>query len=573
MEKEEYGQIDQALVERAQQGDTEAFGELIEKHRAQAHRIAQRITGDPHLADDIVQDALIRAFLHLGALADTSRFLPWLHRIVRNQANMRLRRGGPYKHERPFTSYGMDREQVDWDDLDSVLHHLTRSTKPTSEQDPEAHLLRKELYETIHALLHCLNQKERGMFEAYFFRQLAPEEIAAMFQTTTGSVYTYLHRSRLKLRKEQVRVALGLSQEKGRSLLRKSKVLELPPWPDSAVCRMSFVDRVGHMLAYVGDPRDGAELMGRSGFAFQMTISNRNTFADGLYMFDWRSKWTLFMKELGYDTSLLCGQLAGSPVPLLGAVERFPVVLPIEEAVLPFIRKYIELGKPLLYFDTAVSRPYIHEWTLVYGYDDEQRIVYVTDPIRPEGRTLTYDEVTDNPVRFLAAIDGKTSTGAGHTGQHSWKDALHQAVQLARSGSGYHPRTSYLSYTSGLAVYDRWIHHLSQGESAPPNRYGMGQLAWVYAGAKRQAAAYARTARLRGEAMRLALLAAEAYEQTAEALEGLSGMLPFARGVSALTLAECERCAEWLTKAKEFEAAATSYLEKALRTIDKETRP
>lgn len=99
-------EYDRIWVKRAQLGDTEAFSELIEQHRSTAHRWADRMTGDPHLADDVVQDALICAFLHLGSLEDTSRFLPWFYRIVINQASMRLRRGGPYRQERPFTSIG-----------------------------------------------------------------------------------------------------------------------------------------------------------------------------------------------------------------------------------------------------------------------------------------------------------------------------------------------------------------------------------------------------------------------------------------------------------------------------------
>lgn len=126
----EQAELDQTLVERAQQGDTEAFGELIEQHRSKARGWAERMAGDPHMADDIVQDALIRAFLHLGSLVDTSRFLPWFHRIVRNQANMRLRRGGPHRKERPFASMGAavnDGSEVDWENLDSILYHLASS--------------------------------------------------------------------------------------------------------------------------------------------------------------------------------------------------------------------------------------------------------------------------------------------------------------------------------------------------------------------------------------------------------------------------------------------------------------
>lgn len=567
------------LVDRAKLGDTEAFGELIEQHRHKAHSWAQRMTGDPHMADDIVQDALIRAFLHLGSLTDTSRFLPWLYRIVRNQANMRLRRGGPHRKEKPFASLGVpDSEElrVDWEDLDSILFHLSRKAADDRdrEQDPAESLLRKETFETIHALLHCLSLKERNIFKAHFFQQLSPEEIASMYGMSTGSIYTYIYRSRQKLRQEHIRVSLGLLPEKkGGDRMARNQVLQLPDWSSRPLLQTTFVDSIGRMLAMLGDQREAAELMGNSTMAFRMKISEKTTFADGLYIFDWKRTLHALMEYLGYEVSMLCGQMSDMPVPLLAAVERFPVVLPIEEAVLPFIRKYIDLGKPVLYFDTMAAKPYVHEWCLIYGYDDERRVVYATDRMRPEGKTLTYDDVTENPVRFAAGIDGKATAAEKTADRQAWVRVLRQqaektiafAVQYARQGCDYRHLTNYLHYASGLAAYDRWIHHLRGGGT--PNRYGMGQLAAVYAEAKHYAAEYLRGVPFEGEAMRLTLLASEAYEQAADELEKVSEEVPFIRTSGTLTPDLRERCADCLSKAKEFEAAAIGYLEKTITLI------
>ncbi|MFD0619106.1 RNA polymerase sigma factor [Paenibacillus sp. GCM10027629] len=76
------------LIERAQQGDHDAFSELVRRHRSNAHAWALGITQDSFMAEDVVQDALLKAFMHLGTLVDVSRFLQWLHTIVRNQAMM-----------------------------------------------------------------------------------------------------------------------------------------------------------------------------------------------------------------------------------------------------------------------------------------------------------------------------------------------------------------------------------------------------------------------------------------------------------------------------------------------------
>lgn len=572
---------DQALVERAQQGDTEAFGELIERHRSKARGWAERMTGDSHMADDIVQDALIRAFMHVGSLADTSRFLPWFHRIVRNQANMRLRRGGPYRKEKPLSSWERpDAAAVDWENLDSILGHLTRSASEAAcaDHDPAEHLLRKELYETIHAVLHCLTRKERSIFEAHFFRQLSPDEIAAMYRMSVGSIYTYLHRSRRKLREEHIRISLGLLPEKEEGTLKRNRMLHLPAWPPHTTAAVTLIDRIGHLLAALGDRRETVELMGLSGFAFRMKISDKTTFSDGIYIYDWRQTIISLLRTLGYESTILCGQLAESPVPLLAAAERFPVVLPIEEAVLPFIRKYIDLGKPVLYFDTFATKPFVHEWALIYGYDDDAREVTLTDAMRPEGKKLSYNDLAENPLRFLVGIDGKNEakhernfvTDDGHSGTAARlaKDAIREAVRYARKGCEYRHMTAYLSYTSGLAAYDRWIGHLRSGHA---NRYGMGQLAYVYADARRHAANYLRGVPIEGEAMRLTLLASEAYEQAAASLAAISKEVPFVRSTELLTDALLAVCASRLEQAKEFEAAAVGYLEKMLLELEKET--
>ncbi len=572
------------LAERARAGDTEAFGELIERHRSRAKGWAERMTGDPHLADDIVQDALIRAFMHIGSLQDASRFLPWLHRIVRNQANMRLRRGGPHRREKPFASFEArerDGGNVDWDNLDSILDHLTRSAGRAAmkETDPAEHLMRKETYETIHSVLHCLTRKERAIFEAYFFKQLSPEEIASMYGMTTGSIYTYIHRSRQKLRQEQIRVSLGLLPEKGGAKLTGRKILELTEWPTHASAPTTMVDRLGHMLAMMGDPRDMAELMGLSGFAFRMQISEKTTFADGIYMFDWRETLRSFARDLGYEAAIVCGQLSDFPVPLLGAVEKFPVVLPIEEAVLPFIRQTIDSGKPVLYFDTSAARPFVHEWSLIYGYDDERRIVHLTDGMRPEGKTMDYDDVVDNPVRFLAALTRQADRdqaaalpGARQTRRRLLAEkAVRFAVAFAKDRRAYRPMTVYLSYVTGLAAYDAWIGHLRRGPGSPPNRYGMGHLAYVYSRTRSRAAGYLRTVPFEGEGMRFALLASESYEQAAEALRELEETVPFVKTAELMEAGLCERCAGLLEKAKTFEASAIGYLEKTIHYLEKGT--
>ncbi|MDF2650107.1 MAG: polymerase subunit sigma-24 [Paenibacillus sp.] len=68
---------DQVLIGRARSGDPTAFDELVRRHRVKAFTWASRISKDPHLSEDIVQEALIRAFLNLNTLVHDHRFLGW----------------------------------------------------------------------------------------------------------------------------------------------------------------------------------------------------------------------------------------------------------------------------------------------------------------------------------------------------------------------------------------------------------------------------------------------------------------------------------------------------------------
>jgi len=216
-------EADRALVERARDGDQEAFSELVRDHRAQAYGWANTIARDAYLAEDIVQDALIRAFLHLGTLTDTRRFLPWLQTIIRNQAYMKLRRGGPFGKERPFASFASqsgysdvdlnrDTDSMDWGDIDRIMFRMSLSAAQQAHRsgDLSKGMLRKELTEQLRSLLHCLSKREWQIFEAHFFRELPPAEIAQLFDTTTANVYNLLSRSRMKVQKERIRMTIRL---------------------------------------------------------------------------------------------------------------------------------------------------------------------------------------------------------------------------------------------------------------------------------------------------------------------------------------------------------------------------
>src|ERR1700719_2430597 len=83
---------DGALLASAKRGDSQAFEELVLRHKQRVFAVAQRITNNREDAEDVAQESFHKAFLHLDAFQEKSRFSTWLTRIVMNEAFMLLRR-------------------------------------------------------------------------------------------------------------------------------------------------------------------------------------------------------------------------------------------------------------------------------------------------------------------------------------------------------------------------------------------------------------------------------------------------------------------------------------------------
>ena len=90
---------EQELIARAQQGDQAAFAALVRAHGSEVYTLARRLVGDPHLASDIAQDTLIRAWRALPKFRGDAALSTWLHRITVNTARTHQRRAK--KHSGP----------------------------------------------------------------------------------------------------------------------------------------------------------------------------------------------------------------------------------------------------------------------------------------------------------------------------------------------------------------------------------------------------------------------------------------------------------------------------------------
>lgn len=105
--------MERAAVGRAQRGDPEAFRELVEAHGRALFRLAFRMTGDEAAAEDIVQEALVKAHRNLARFDGRSQIGTWLHRITANcalDALRRRRRAAPERFARRLDELEGDRQ-------------------------------------------------------------------------------------------------------------------------------------------------------------------------------------------------------------------------------------------------------------------------------------------------------------------------------------------------------------------------------------------------------------------------------------------------------------------------------
>jgi RNA polymerase sigma factor (sigma-70 family) len=558
---------DETLAERARHGDVEAFGMLMERYRGKAVHWARGWSRDPDLAEDIAQDALIKAFLHAGQLVHPSRFMEWLRTIVRNSAYARLRRGGPYGREKPMSSMlagmrGRDGAGAEAETLERLLERIGRRAADGDEAEPMRQLVRRESARLIRSLLDCLNERERGMVEKFFFEQLRPEEISALYGTTTGSVYAHLHRSRKKLRayadasglQPELRAA-GSTDERSRSLAM------LTGRPDAPY---TLIERLCRLIRSKGGDGNAARWMGESGMAFRVRVSRLNTYADGVHVFDWQGEIRRLLGAFGYEPEFLAGRARNAPAPLVAVAERFRLTDGDAGEVARFVREAVDCGSPVLFFDTHVGKPYVHEWNLIYAYNDFNRTVTATDLASPYQRTLTYGELAASPLLFLCRARVKDRPDPGRSAE----DALAAVVRQAREGDGYRHGTPYLRYATGLGAYDVWAEQL-EGGLLRANEYGHRYMAHVYARARAFAGPYLRSLAAPEGAAELIAEAAGDYDTSARLLGEAAALLPWDSdgGGEPWSAETLRRSAGLIRRAKAHEERAVERLERALRIM------
>ena len=196
---------DAALVSAALAGDRGAFAKLVARHGARARAAAAGT--NPHEAEDVVQDAILAAFLGLRRLRNPERFGSWLAAIAANLARMRLR------GRRPAVPLG-------------------ESTPSQHEASPEEALAASEVVRAVRRALGALPEGQRQVALLYYVEGRSCREVAAVLGRSPGAVRVALHRARGQL---QERLAPSLARE---STIRKEEYPMVEVTLEDVVVRM-----------------------------------------------------------------------------------------------------------------------------------------------------------------------------------------------------------------------------------------------------------------------------------------------------------------------------------------------
>ena len=174
---------DGAVVSRARAGDPDAFRLLVERHSQPIFRVAYRMTGNEHDADDVVQEAFLRAYRQIDSFEERANFGTWLHRIAVNCALDLLRaRGRMDRH------YGGDPEDAE----------MSGEIRTDPEQDRL--LMSAELRKEVVAAMERLSGNERTAFVLRHFEGMPVEEIGKTMGIQVNAAKHTIFRAVRKLR-------------------------------------------------------------------------------------------------------------------------------------------------------------------------------------------------------------------------------------------------------------------------------------------------------------------------------------------------------------------------------------
>jgi len=172
---------DSAIVTKARLGDADAFRALVERHSRPLFRLAFRMTGNQHDAEDVVQESFLRAWRQLGRFDERASFGTWLYRIASN-CSLDLMRSGK-------------RRSADYQVEDPVL------ALPSGDPTPERVAMSGEVRERVAEAMDELSAFERTAFVLRHFEGMRIEDVSRVLGCQPGAAKHSVFRAVQKLRR------------------------------------------------------------------------------------------------------------------------------------------------------------------------------------------------------------------------------------------------------------------------------------------------------------------------------------------------------------------------------------
>jgi len=178
--------IEYRIVKRAQKGDRLAFGELVELYKDKLYNLGYRMMGNPQEAEDVAQEAFLRAFKNLSKYDPKHKFSTWIYRIATNLCIDRMRK--------KKADYSLDAE------IDGIEGGDMYTRLASSERTPEEEVVRAETHGEVQRAIEALPDNYRAAVILKYMHDMSLQEIADILEVPVSTVKTRIHRGREALR-------------------------------------------------------------------------------------------------------------------------------------------------------------------------------------------------------------------------------------------------------------------------------------------------------------------------------------------------------------------------------------
>ncbi|WP_453992336.1 RNA polymerase sigma factor SigW [Bacillus nitroreducens] len=175
-------------IRQIKNGDQSAFAEIVEFYKDKVFQISYRMLGNRHEAEDIAQEAFIRAYVNIHSYDMNKKFSTWLYRIATNLSIDRIRKKKP--------DYYLDAEIAGSDGLTMYSQVAADAALPEDELET------MELQEQIQAEILKLPEKYRSVIVLKYIEEFSLKEIGEILDLPIGTVKTRIHRGREALRNQ-----------------------------------------------------------------------------------------------------------------------------------------------------------------------------------------------------------------------------------------------------------------------------------------------------------------------------------------------------------------------------------